>query len=237
MSKLRYLVLTGTAPDPELGWLTSRERAIDERIRHDKPRTDWRLGRWAGKTALALAAGIGTDTKALRRIQILPKPTGAPRAMLDGLPSPWALSLSHSADSALCALTPAGAVVGCDIECIDFRSAAFVETFFTDAEAEAWVAAPESERDLLATLVWSAKESALKVLEEGLRMDTRAVEVSVGDATRVGDGTQGGGWSPLSVAYGKGSCSWDGWWRQESRFVLTVLCTRAPAEEPVALRR
>jgi 4'-phosphopantetheinyl transferase len=220
MTAIRYLLHQRVTPHAGSAWLTTRERAIDAHFRLPKPREDWRLGRWTGKHALAIAAGIGTDLTALRRIQILPRPTGAPQAMLDGVPAPHALSLSHSADTALCAVAPRGIAVGCDVEGIDERSEAFVDTFFTPDEMRLWSEAAADERDLLATLIWSAKESALKVLEVGLRMDTRDVEVSL-EAPSLGSGSGQPGWRRLRVDWANGASAWGGWWREAAGMVLT----------------
>ena len=45
-------------------------------------------------------------------------------------------------------------------------------------------ARPSADHDAAANLIWSAKESGLKVLRTGLRRDTRSVEVVVGEAGR-----------------------------------------------------
>ena len=77
-------------------------------------------------------------------------------------------------------------------------AAAFVADYFTPAEQALAHRAP-SERDWqrVTNLIWSAKESALKVLRTGLRRDTRSVEVTLGD----GDGDD---WVPLTVEERRG---------------------------------
>src|SRR2546421_626349 len=73
-----------------------------------------------------------------------------------------------------------------------------------------------------ANLIWSAKESALKVLRTGLRRDTRSVAVSLTAASgAAGGGAEGGGWWPLAVRCGPGPAI-QGWWRRDGEFVLTV---------------
>ena len=69
---------------------------------------------------------------------------------------------------------------------------------------------------LLANLVWSAKESALKVLQTGLRRDTRSVEVDVVEH----DGARALG--PARRAVAEEGSAFPGWWRRYGDFVLTV---------------
>jgi 4'-phosphopantetheinyl transferase len=73
-------------------------------------------------------------------------------------------------------------------------------------------------RDLLANLVWSGKESALKVLRTGLRRDTRSVEVSLPAAPKVD------GWAPMRVRAIEGDL-FPGWWHRFGAFLLTVAAT------------
>jgi 4'-phosphopantetheinyl transferase len=88
--------------------------------------------------------------------------------------------------------------------------------------------APADEQPLLATLIWSAKESALKCLREGLRRDTRSVLVSVGGAGK-------SGWSSLTVRCLESSRLFYGWWRSAGGYVQTVTA-ELPAGEPLELR-
>lgn len=70
--------------------------------------------------------------------------------------------------------------MGCDLELIEARIPGFVGDFFTATEQRLIDSRPAGdERDMAANLVWSAKESALKVLRTGLRRDTRTLEVTV----------------------------------------------------------
>ena len=125
------------------------------------------------------------------------------------------MSLSDRAGWAVCLVGEALGRVGCDLEIVEPRSAGFVADFLTAAEQEYVAAQPAAERDAAANLIWSAKESALKVLQTGLRRDTRSVEVRVGTGPgghdRVGParGTRGGGGRPrrLVAAWQVPSCS------------------------------
>jgi 4'-phosphopantetheinyl transferase len=117
--------------------------------------------------------------------------------------------------------------IGCDLELVEARTDAFVADYLTAAERDLVAAARNAdERYRLANLVWSAKESALKVLKTGLRRDTRSVEVELADA-------EAAAWARLRVRCEEGP-ELPGWWRQYGQFLLTVVATR-DLGPPVAL--
>jgi hypothetical protein len=104
---------------------------------------------------------------------------GAPYLSVDGKGRlPVSLSISHRGARAFCALSFSPSLsVGADIERVEPRIPAFVSDFFTSHEAgRVWACAPGT-RDLLVSVVWSAKEAVLKALRQGLRVDTRRVEI------------------------------------------------------------
>jgi 4'-phosphopantetheinyl transferase len=71
-------------------------------------------------------------------------------------------------------------VLGCDLELIEPRELNFVHDFFTPGELAAVQALPPGpDRDTLITVIWSAKEAALKALREGLRLDTRQIDCAI----------------------------------------------------------
>ncbi len=88
------------------------------------------------------------------------------------------------------------------------------------------VAADPDRHDLLANTIWSAKESALKVLRTGLRRDTRSVEVRL-------DLAHSGGWAAIEVRSVEGAV-FPGWWRRFDEFVLTCAAT-ASMPPPVSM--
>ena len=104
-----------------------------------KRRSDWRLGRWAAKHALAAYVGCASR---LAGVEIRAAESGAPEVFLDGHPAPLTLSLSHAAGRGLCAIAAAGVALGCDLERIESRSRAFVVDYFTDDEQRVIAAAP-----------------------------------------------------------------------------------------------
>jgi 4'-phosphopantetheinyl transferase len=205
---------------PDDAWLSAGEAARLAGMRFPKRRTDWRLGRWTAKRALAAYLGI-----AGQRIEIRTAASGAPEAFVSGEPAPAAISLSHRGGSALCAVAPAGAALGCDLELVEPRSAAFAADYFT-AEEQALVAGvPAADRMRLITLIWSAKESGLKALREGLRLDTREIAVfpqlSGGEA-----------WLPLECH--SAGRRFQGWWQPDGMLVRTLVAD-PPPDAPIAL--
>jgi 4'-phosphopantetheinyl transferase len=131
----------------------------------------------------------------------------------------WAVCVALSADRS-------GGAVGCDLEVVEPRSDRFVADWFTASEREL-VGADPDERDVLANLIWSAKESALKVLRTGLRRDTRSVEVSLPPDESVD------GWARLRVTTDEG-LRFDGWWCRFGQFILTCAADR-PIPPPTSL--
>lgn len=198
------------------GWLTAAEAESARGLRFTKRRTEYLLRRWVCKHAVAAAVGLQVDLASLRRVEVVNLPSGAPAVLLDGASPGLAVSLTDRAGWAVCVVADRDGPVGCDLERVEPRSAGFVEDFLTEAERAHLAALPEHERAVTANLVWSAKESALKLLGTGLRRDTRTVEVTVGPPGEPNP------WAPLAVrASGRGELP--GWWRREGAFVLTVV--------------
>jgi len=217
-------LLVGAADVPEGdGWLSAGERDVQAGLRFPKRRSDWRLGRWTAKRAVAAFLG-GPEPTA---VEVVAAGDGAPEALVDGLPAGVAISISHRDGNALCAVAGSDASLGCDLEAVEPRSDAFVRDYFTPAEVQLIDGVPAGERDVLVTLVWSAKESALKALRTGLRVDTRSVEVDALD----GDGST---WGPVSVRQAADDRSFAGWWRRQDDLVMTVLAGSAAVHlEPI----
>lgn len=199
------------------GWLSDAEAAVCARMRFAKRRREFQVSRWAAKQAMAARQGGALDPAGL---EVRHHPSGAPEAWAGGRALPVGISLSDRAGWAVCLLGLGPGEVGCDLELVEPRSAAFVRCFFTAAECRL-----VGQSDLLANLVWSAKESALKVLRTGLRRDTRTVEVRLGET--------GADWSPLTVRIDATRCL-PGWWARFGDFVFTVV-TAVPTPPPVGL--
>jgi len=133
------------------------------------------------------------------------------------------ISLSHSRATGFCAIAPAGVEVGCDLETVEPRSPAFLVDYFTDEEQLLVARVPAATRNHVLTLLWSAKESALKALRCGLRSDTLSVNAAPADFLR----TRGEGWHRMSVAHITGA-TFHGWWRGSRDLVWTVVAGPPP---------
>ena len=183
-----------------------------------KRRADWRLGRWTAKRVIRRALPSVAEDAA---IEILAAESGAPKASIAGVPAPFVLSISHSHRRSVCAVAAPELRMGCDIEWIEPRSEAFVRDYLTAAEQRR-VRAAGTDRWELVTMTWSAKECVLKAMREGLRLDTRDVEL-----TDVGLGDV---WRPLRMTHASGS--FFGWSRPYEGFVISV-ASDAPQPEPI----
>jgi 4'-phosphopantetheinyl transferase len=168
------------------------------------------LRRLAAKHAVAAAVGLPTDADTLRRIEVRNAPSGAPYVLVDGVPAGLDASITDRAGWAVC-LVGSG-TVGCDLELVEPRTDGFVRDFLTAEEQLYVTSAPD--RDAAANLLWSAKESALKVLRTGLRRDTRSVAVTIHDGPPAG-------WGRLTVRLAEGP-RLPGWWRRDGQFLFTV---------------
>jgi 4'-phosphopantetheinyl transferase len=200
------------------GWLAPGEVGRAAALRHPKRRTEYLLRRLAAKRAVATVAGLPADGVALSRIEVGNQPSGVPVVRVDGSPVGFDISLTDRAGWAVCLV---GTGVGCDLELVEPRSAAFVRDFLTGAEQRFVASRPDvAARQVAANVLWSAKESALKMLHTGLRRDTRGLEVAVATVAA------GWGWCPLVVRV-PGHGVLPGWWRRDGRFVLTVVADSA----------
>jgi 4'-phosphopantetheinyl transferase len=234
-------------------WLCANEEHRLNGMKFAKRRNDWRLGRWTAKCAIAAHLGWRTESSFLVDIEICPAASGAPEAFIAQQRTSLGVSLSHCAGRAIAALVPSGVMVGCDLERIELRISAFVSDYFTPEE-QLWVAEmPAPYRPALVTLLWSAKESALKALGQGLRLDTRSVSVKIGDPQGIpghlaacfqtasrqeiqhppGEPGQAG-WRPLQVVCSNGGRTFNGWWQATSGFVRTLVAG-APLAPPILL--
>jgi 4'-phosphopantetheinyl transferase len=225
-------------------WFSASEATCLNRMRFAKRRADWRLGRWTAKRALAAYFNVPVYPQVLAQIEIRPAPSGAPEVFFANKPAAAVVSLSHSAGTAVCALGMSGAELGCDLEVIEPRSDSFVADYFT-AEEQALVARTfEKDRPRLCTLLWSGKESVLKALRVGLRLDTRCVIVNPGDALRrpaeggqgwipdptftVESSCEGNSWHPLHACYTDGQL-FHGWWNNTDHLLRTMVSNPPPA--------
>lgn len=195
-------------------------------FRIEKRRADWRLGRWTAKRAVAALMSPPQEQHALADIEIRTASHGAPVVFIGNRPAPLVLSLSHREGLAACALASLGTALGCDLEVVEARADAFVEDYFTPREQALLAETPGPCRVALIALLWSAKESALKALQEGLRLSTLCLNVALDAAGSPSD------WHPLQVQY-KGHIL-QGWWQQAGTLVRTVVA-EPPSAAPVRI--
>jgi 4'-phosphopantetheinyl transferase len=232
--RVHWLVRGEQALPGDLGWLAPGELRRARDLRYPKRHTEYLLRRLAAKHAVAAVTGLPADPAALARIEVANAPGGAPYVLVDGAPAALSVSISDRAGWAVCliaAIDGAGGrggagALGCDLELVEPRSPQFLQDFLTPEERDYVAAAPEGDaRQVAANLIWSAKESALKVLRTGLRRDTREVCVTV-PAPGPGE------WSGLRIrARGRPVT---GWWRRDGSFLVTV-ASPAPVPAPEAL--
>jgi 4'-phosphopantetheinyl transferase len=228
----------GDVPDGN-DWLGPIETECLPSLRFAKRRSDWRLGRWTAKQALAAVFDVANDFGALANMEILAAESGAPEIFCRGEKVPATLSLSHRAGVAMCCVSSRGGCIGCDLETVEVRSPAFIADYFTAKERALIERTAEKNRWLLVALLWSAKESALKALQVGLRLDTKSLEVQQVDASETESGARRSAvperifrspnrivepddWRPLEVVASDQSV-FCGWWREADGMVRSIL--------------
>jgi 4'-phosphopantetheinyl transferase len=233
MPPIYWLEQTEADVPADSDWLASSERIRMNSLRIPKRRTDWRLGRWTAKRAVALYLQAPLISPSLAEIEIRPAASGAPDVFLAGEQAGVNISLSHRAGTAACAITTSETTLGCDLELIEPRIEAFVTDYFTAEEQALVASASIAGRLWLVPLVWSAKESALKAMRAGLRLDTRSVDVSLGSyaghAEYAGALSSCDTWEPFRVCFA-GKLTFHGWWQRTAGYVRTMVAS--PRAEP-----
>jgi 4'-phosphopantetheinyl transferase len=229
MINVFWLEQTGADVPPGDDWLGESELVRLHQFRFPKRRADWRLGRWTAKCAISAFLDAPGPSPALAGIEIRPAPSGAPQVFFADQLALLNISISHREGTAICAVAIPGARLGCDLEVIEPRSEAFIADYFTSGEQALIARAPAGQRPRLLALLWSGKESALKALREGLRLDTQTVSVSLADelASCGEHALLADSWHPLEVRCAGGQI-FPGWWQHTGRFVRTVVSAPAP---------
>ena len=199
--------------------------------------------------ALARYFKLAADPQILANIEIRAASSGAPEVYFQSKPAEAAISLSHRSGIAACAVASSTAVLGCDLEITEPRSDAFLSDYFTTEEQSLVAGAAAGDRSQLLALLWSAKESALKALRTGLRLDTRSVIVGTFEILRRevqearGRGREQANpcpslqslddWRPLQVGTSEGK-TFNGWWQHTRNLIRTVVAA-PPPERPILL--
>jgi 4'-phosphopantetheinyl transferase len=228
-----WLEQTATDVPVENDWLNASETVRLNGLRFPKRRADWRLGRWTAKRAVAVCLNLPLDRHTLAGIEIRPAPSGAPEVFLANTPAHATISLSHREGTAVCAVVLSTAALGCDLEMIEQHSDAFVADYFTAEEQKLVADTPAVDRLRLLALLWSAKESMLKALHAGLRLDTRSVIVRPVHEDEDGE-CAADAWHPLRVSGANGQV-FHGWWRYTDHLLRTVVAAPPPIP-PILLK-
>lgn len=209
-------------------WLSRTEVEFLSAMRFPKRRADWRLGRWTAKRASAAYLGLSFNFATASTVEVLPAPSGEPEVFVRGSASPVSISISHRAGVALCTVAPAGVALGCDLEIIEPHSDAFAADYFTEDEQALISAVAARDRPLVLSLLWSAKESTLKALHQGLRIDTRSVSVDL-KLNQEGSAS----WLPLRVRYA-GDKDFHGCWSRSGDLIRSIVAA-VPSLHPISL--
>jgi 4'-phosphopantetheinyl transferase len=244
-----YWLEQTVADVPELPvWLSTKEATRLGSLRFAKRHADWQLGRWTAKLALATHWKLPAQPDIMADIEIHPAPSGAPEVFFESEPADVSISLTHRDGRAMCAIAPAGTALGCDLEVIEPRSDGFITDYLSADEQVLVSRVSLTERPALVTLLWSVKESALKALHTGLRLDTRSMTVELHDSARPADE----GRSPKNTSFNSrvilGDRCWrtlqvrdpqggifHGWWQRGSgNLVRTLVASPAP-NQPILL--
>ena len=213
MTEIRWLQQTSANVPHHDEWLCPAERLRLAQLRIPKRRTDWRLGRWTVKSAVASCLNLPKDTPTFASIAVLPAETGAPKVFIRNQAAEVTVSLSHCDGVGICAVAEGPVSLGCDLERVEPRSLAFVHDYFTPSEQDAVAACDNEElRAAMITLIWSAKEAVLKALETGLRADTRSLTVSFAEDVNLNSP-----WRKLTVQT-RDSC-FEAWWKQDNQLL------------------
>jgi len=208
---------------PFEAYLTPYELERLSMLRFPKRRAEWLHGRWTMKYLLRHSAGEYAALSATL-VQLKNEPEGMP--YLEKMPEAKRLavpiSISHREHRAFCALTTARSIrVGVDLELVEPRPPSFLQDFFTAQEYASGLALSGLERDVWFTLLWSLKESVLKAVGKGLRLDTRSVEIK--QVEDLPGALHESGWRQAFVVFEMHEAvQWRLWWRYQDHFVYTI---------------
>jgi 4'-phosphopantetheinyl transferase len=208
-------------------WLSEREKQLVSGLHVPKRRNDWRLGRWTAKRAHTLCCP--DPSVPMSEMEVIAAEDGGPEISVEGRPVPVSISISHSHGLGFCALAPENLAVGCDLEWVEYESPGFFDDYFRPEETLFCREAPGAIKSVSGYLIWSAKESCLKVLREGLRRDTRSVRIDVDFKEAIDV------WNAWTGHCMETSKVFHGWWRFEDGFIFT-LASDKPGHIPLELR-
>lgn len=223
-------------------WLSTAEVAHLDNLRFEKRRNEWLLGRWTAKSAISACMKFRANPASFAQIEIRSSTSGAPQAFTASRRMDLEISLTHRSGRAACAVAELDTALGCDLELVEPRGNAFMEDYLVPSEQEIVARATPQARDWIVTLIWSAKESALKSLHTGLRLDTYSVvvtpELELQSAKILPENHDSrcalDDWRSLAVRSSHGA-NFSGWWRFDGKFVRTLTAIPQPSR-PIPLR-
>jgi 4'-phosphopantetheinyl transferase len=160
--------------EPGAAVLSAGELDLCRKLKTAKRRRDWLSGRIAVKRLVRrklAAAGVRLE---LNAIEVYNHESGEPYVKLpalSGLGLNIRVSISHSRQYALAAMAEQGARLGADVETIEPREKGWLDLMAHESERiQAVVTNPAAQ-----TVLWTLKESVLKVLGVGLTVDLHDV--------------------------------------------------------------
>jgi len=217
-------------------WLSPREKERLTALRFQKRRNEWLHGRWVAKQLLK---------RVCPSFQALPLSDMVIDNLLDGSPIFMTqdqevsgdLSISHREGWACVAFSSSGNFhIGIDVEKVEKRELAFYTDYFSDREIEGERLFPLS-REAYFTLLWSAKESVVKALKTGLRIDVQKIEVFPQKFEReTVPSPPPYGWLAFSCQVSGMDGNWVGFWQKREEFIITLACRCVNQKEPVSLQ-
>lgn len=168
-------------------WLSECEREVYAGLRDVRRREAWLFGRILAKQLILerIAPPVGEGVIHPAEIQIHSRDgmdrAIRPRVVLDGRLQHWFLSIAHSDQSVLVALSEApGVSVGADVMPVQALSDGFEEMWLTAWE-RGWL---RNQRDKgkphLVSMLWAVKEAFYKAVNVGERFVPSRVEIRAG---------------------------------------------------------
>lgn len=223
---------------PFENYLTPYELERLGHLRFPKRRAEWLHGRWTVKYLLRHSdQAFANLTPTI--VQVKNEPEGLP--FLERFSNteriPANISLSHRDHRAFCALTSTlDLKIGVDMELVEARPPSFLEDFFTPREFQQGNGYGDELRDLWFTLIWSLKESMLKALGTGLRLDTRCVEILCVEGLPLRKAATELEWHGARVRFESyGHTHWRVWWRVQDHTVYTIAALLTSSAKPPEL--
>jgi phosphopantetheinyl transferase len=164
-------------PSQGLGtaWLTDVEKETYAELKAERRRQEWLIGRRLAKELILEAM---TDMPLNPRDVEISSRDGLgrrtrPRIVIAGRAQPWSLSIAHSDDLVLVALsTDARVSLGVDIVPVQSWTKASLESWFTETERQ-WM----ETGAMRPSTVWAVKEAVYKAVNRGEPFVPQRIEV------------------------------------------------------------